>query len=432
MRRAFTDGSNHHPVQADDNGTWNFHVGNNTDGTFRLYIHWDAVSPNQNHLCNGSITSLQKNRTYRIELCVTRVTSTTNSMAIRIYDADDVTLMYPNLGNTKFVSDADGQTLEQFGAGFGPGRTNPGSGIDSLQLLELGCNGGPALANQPQYQYYGGVMIRNDTWCGPYAGGGVLFQSDFSTATGTTDVALLDTNKPVPWSDRSTTPNGNNVIDIIAATGLNFPTTNVARVKRPAGGQGQCWVKLSGLGTPAVGEKRFYRVYVRVAYSDTDVTSPNNHHPIQNGTTTTWNWHLGNLTDGTFKMRYYYDPNGPEVYFVNSTSVENLLSKNATYRLEWMVERTDATHCKLAVRIYNSSNVLLYDDGAGNTNMLLGSGGGVSMVGQGSSHFNMTSLDAALLDTFEMGSNGGDTHTLDEYHYFGGVMIRKDTWCGPY
>jgi hypothetical protein len=162
----FQDGSNHHPVQADDNGTWNFHVGNNIDGTFRLYIHWDTVL--QNWVCNGSTTSLSKNTTYRVEWKVTRATSTTNSMAIRVYGSDDATLLFPNSGNTLFVGDGGSASLEAWGAGFNGGRTGPGSGIDSLALMELGCNGGPALANQPQYQYYGGVMVRNDTWCGPY------------------------------------------------------------------------------------------------------------------------------------------------------------------------------------------------------------------------------------------------------------------------
>jgi hypothetical protein len=162
----FDGSATNHPVQADDNGTWNWHVGNNTDGTFWLFMHWDSVL--QNWRINGPSGTLQKNRTYRIEWSVTRVTATTNSMAIRVYDADDVTLLFPNLGNTLFVGDNGGGSLEAWGAGFNGGRTNPGTGIDSLQQMELGCNGGPGYANQPQYQFYGGVMIRNDTWCGAY------------------------------------------------------------------------------------------------------------------------------------------------------------------------------------------------------------------------------------------------------------------------
>jgi hypothetical protein len=263
---------------------------------------------------------------------------------------------------------------------------------------------------------------------------GLLFQSDWSTSTGTSDAAQRDTNKTTPW----TVINGtSSLLTVMSAAGLSFPATmtNVLQVKRPAGSTPSCWCHLDGLPLPAIGESRFYRVYVRVTYSNTDSTTGNNHHPIQSqALPTTFNWHWGNNTDGTFSLQHKWDPN-LESWNPNSTSSTNIVAKNDTYRLEWTVYRVDTSFCRQAVRMYDSSDTLLYPDGAGNSLFRLAGGTTETVVNVGDAHHLLSDSPTAYVTSmgkFEVGDNGGIAFTNDEFHYFGGVMIRSDTWCGAY
>lgn len=259
-------------------------------------------------------------------------------------------------------------------------------------------------------------------------GGGVspLFESEWITAAGSTDNALRD-------GGRWTSLGGNSAdIDAHDATGLGFPAgmARVLRVKHPAGVTRSAECILGGLATPASGQSRYYRAYLRIAYTDAQAQSLSNLHPIQNGQTTTFNWHWGNNTDGTFDINLWHDqnPSGFARWYPNGNLSMGILSKNTTYRLEWKITRTSATVCSYNVRIYDADDTtLLYNDGSGNTIMKCDDG--TSMTAY--SHV-MTDTNAALLAGLRVGKNGGPTYAQDEYYYIAGVMVRSDTWCGAY
>jgi hypothetical protein len=46
-----------------------------------------------------------------------------------------------------------------------------GADLATMQSLSIGENGGYHSYSQDVYFYWGGVCLRNDTWCGPYGGG---------------------------------------------------------------------------------------------------------------------------------------------------------------------------------------------------------------------------------------------------------------------
>ena len=105
---------------------------------------------------------MAKNATYRWEWALTQTSSQIYNMAVRIYDTDDATLLYPyGDGNTKMV-DQSAVVLNTY---TGHITGDP----DVLGGLRLGNNGWTCFFTADCYDYYGGLCVRNDDWCGAYS-----------------------------------------------------------------------------------------------------------------------------------------------------------------------------------------------------------------------------------------------------------------------
>jgi hypothetical protein len=265
--------------------------------------------------------------------------------------------------------------------------------------------------------------------------GGVVFVSDWSTATGATAAALQDTGKTTPWN---TLVNSNNLLNVVSASGLGFPAgmTNVLEVTHRVGGQASAHVAASSLwALPALNQSLFFRVYLRNAIANAEGNLDlNSHHPMEVGTggfsTEDWEWTYGSQNDGTFPIKFAcLNPltNAHKTRWCLGAggTTTNRLNKNATYRLEWKLTKTATNTYTLDIRIYDSSGTLVWHSGnifgaqTGDP-ALSASGGGIVMTD-------------AVLGTMQLGTNGGSWNLgVVQHSYWGGLMVRSDNWCGPY
>jgi hypothetical protein len=150
----------------------------------------------------------------------------------------------------------------------------------------------------------------------------------------------------------------------VSSAGLDFPTPNVlaARAQLPTSGGGSPTelVRTTALPSIAVGDRRGFRAYLRVMTPDAfdaSAGADSHTHPIQDGNAAgDSNWMLQVFTDGGGPGQWllrFSTPAGP--------FAAPVLSKNVTYRIEWLIERSAAGYAFHA-RVYNSAGTLLHDD----------------------------------------------------------------------
>jgi hypothetical protein len=258
----------------------------------------------------------------------------------------------------------------------------------------------------------------------PPGSANVLFASDWSTATGTSDAALRDTSKPLPW-----TMLGGQGLEVIPSAGLDFPTTNVLRVTAIQATSGFGALRRSGLPVPAVGESRFYRWYSRVAIGDGVASGDPETHPHQDG-------QAGSQINWSFNVHHDLGAAGMWTPQLRTQSGINAwpnhwwtgpaLSKNVTYRFELQVHRTGTGTFNLHVRIYDTNGNLLHDDAS-----FRNDNGTATLASRPTLNFNTVSS----LDGFNAGLNGlagSDWFPSRVYMYQGAIAVCGTDWCGPY
>lgn len=265
------------------------------------------------------------------------------------------------------------------------------------------------------------------------AAGGIpadaVFFSDWLTATGSSDAAILDTDKTVAWEN----VRGNAGSNVVSSSGLDFPTTNVyqaSAIWRPANpGASQTGPdidsSLSG-AIPAIGDSIFYRVYLRIGTPDAyggDQTS----HPYGDGPgggdNTNWQLQIITATNGTWRL----DIQVRATAFPNTQWAGPTLNKNQTYRLEHQIHRLGTLTCHLHVRVYDSSDVLIATD---------------ADFDNRNSTANLASnptLDLNNVNFFtgiKVGLNGLSSGVESDFPFvattYGAVAMRTDDWCGSF
>ena len=247
---------------------------------------------------------------------------------------------------------------------------------------------------------------------------GLLFESDWSTATGTDRAAVSDGER---WTQVGT----NNVhAGVIPADGLDFPTANVLEVV--ADGHGKV-IRYDALPIPGIGESRFYRWYFRVVVPDEFSSDDPNTHPIQDGNAagqTNWmfNVNFDYAATGVWNMRFSVAT--PETDWPNYGWEPPTLDKHVTYRIELRVDRVGDDTFQLHPRIYGSDDTLLYDDDDFQN---------IDRTDTLASTPTFRFRDLANLNGLNSGYNGlgGVTDPMTIY-YEGAFCVRSDTWCGPY
>ena len=266
----------------------------------------------------------------------------------------------------------------------------------------------------------------------------ILFESEWNNSLGTSDTALLDGST---WNHVSGSGTLN---EVIIATGLDFPTTNVFRVVASYSGnpvqeiytdQVRAGPAVSGSGplpVPDVGESLYYRWYWRTLIDDS-IPNQSTSHPIQDGLAagdTNWWFDPNPRTNGTFVPRINVNSNAQNQGGFRFWDSSTPLDKDVTYRVEFQLNRIGTSTMNIHVRVYNSSNFLILDDDDFHGQ---DASSGVTLASN-------PTLNLYLVDNladFQVGTNGpgwvvGEANFPFPMWDIGAVCVRNDTWCGPY
>lgn len=252
----------------------------------------------------------------------------------------------------------------------------------------------------------------------------VLFDSDWSTATGSTMNALLDLSKPKPWEEQ-----GGDVglLSVTSSAGLDFPATmkNVYRVAY--NGENSAHVQIrNGWTAPAVGEKQCFRTYVRNELPNSlGNVGASSHHPIEpdwGSCPFSWEFIMSTNANGTFDLTLL---NGRATRWQDRWWHVAPLQKFQTYRLEWCFERQSTNGYLADVRIHDATGALVHD-GADFENA-----DGANLLSTPRYAFD---LEPQCMDDLLVGNNGPSSWptAAGQRIYYGGVQVCRGDWCGAY
>jgi hypothetical protein len=266
--------------------------------------------------------------------------------------------------------------------------------------------------------------------------GGVAFQSDWSTGTGTAANVVTDGGR---WANYWEFNGGSSVQLLSVVSGMGAPGGRNAlkvlqRGSTYAANLQQGPVSVGGNASPPivpVSTDYYVRYYMR-----NDDTSGAGDHIV---TPDTWQYpnleymrKSGGSAGWTFVMGLY---GCGYVYPVGYWHPAVTLQRGTWYRFEYYVHFVDATHIQVHPRLYDAAGTLLNDDATYQQS----DPGAASW--NGSSNWTLASYYAAgynfctnptYLTSFALGNNGqqGAVDTGLAW-YFAGVQIRTDTWPGP-
>lgn len=270
------------------------------------------------------------------------------------------------------------------------------------------------------------------------AAGSFLFRSDWSTATGTSAAARLDTGKAIPWSNNIGSGADGAFISVVPATGLGFPgsMTNVLQVLYNAPDDYEWIIANNRWSAPSGTGSLYFRIYLRHAGTNAGDGPWASAHPVESEGGTGgvagdfYTFKLGNWADGTFPFAWVIDASN--IYWspgVSNDATHNSpgpLTKNTTYRIEWKVTRVDATHYKSDMRIYGSDDTTLLFT---SSNIYVWFGG--TMAADSTNSGAGYVLDDAHVADFRLGKNGGWGFSGSKV-YWGGFAVSNTDWCGAY
>lgn len=233
---------------------------------------------------------------------------------------------------------------------------------------------------------------------------------------------------------------------VVSSTGLDFPSTKCYRVfcGYTGGTHTRAEInRVTGLGTPAVGSTRYYRLYMRMTFDDQ--LYGNGDHDWQDGSGVgDSNW----LQTQAYSTGINGDANRPGEWQAGFFELETgssinfargpWLNKNATYRFEMALTRITTTTYSVQIRVYNNSNTLLYTETDFPANTAAGFG-----TGNVGTRAPFTFKNADALGGFNIGQNDVEVTAHPEnswitvpgfeYGYQGCVAIVDDQgWIGPY
>jgi hypothetical protein len=260
-------------------------------------------------------------------------------------------------------------------------------------------------------------------------GGGMLFSSSWSTATGNSVRALFDSAGRTPWNMRIGNGRMN---EVVPATGLDFPTQNALAVRagyRSGGGAQAENIRLhEGLPELGVGHSRFYRWYIRVVVPD-GYTSDNSTHPIQdgtNGSVTNWMFQV-EAGQGSWTLGWSVGGSRQNPWPNNRWLCPATLLKGRTYRVELKVTRTGAGSMTFEPRVYDAAGSMVCGESDfANVNRTATLAGRPELV----------IANPAWLRSIQVGFNGLNQGVESDFpltlFYQGAVCVRSDTWCGAY
>lgn len=270
-----------------------------------------------------------------------------------------------------------------------------------------------------------GVELDDQPTCevtGAPSGTGIVFASDWGDSLGTGETPMRDGTK---WSSVQGTEGP---CEVIASTGLDFPTANVFRIEHEGTARGVIGNNL--WATPAIGQTLYKRIYWRNGVTSA-IPGAGFNHLVQPCTGVGGNcsaaWLVHNYPGGAAWSFGLSNENTP----IHRWLVAGGLAYNTTYRVEWAHTRVGANEFTNMMRIYNSAGTLL-------TTL-----GDFSCVTHSGAHTMATDppIEVTIDDPdglgdcligWQGGSEAGGDGKIGEYLYVGGFAVSLTDWCGPY
>lgn len=253
--------------------------------------------------------------------------------------------------------------------------------------------------------------------------GGILFHSDWATATGTSNAALDDTNKVQPWNTAPLTAANPSVIAAAAYFTAGFANCFKAPViNGGSGGKAASVHDKNVWAAPTAGSDLFYRAYLYADWPTAETSLAfGGHHPWESGPGSV-NW--------SFKFGHTQGSDNLVLYFATSTAhdlarIHTPLTFRTEYRIELHAHILSATSYTAEIQIYDASGNLIRQ--TSDFDMVNQSGLTLDQVVLAASSYSQWQLMA-------IGTNGvGNFNaTQNDANLWGGVCVRNDTWCGPY
>lgn len=315
-----------------------------------------------------------------------------------------------------------------------------GTPILSL-LMEAGAGAYVYAGGDANLQYDGTPTLTADTGAYAIAGqeatlthsGGlpadVVLHMDWEEEAlgSTSDAACRNTSKNVPWSLRVGVSGW--LSSVQSATGRDFPSSKVFQVVSDDTAQN---LRIENddeiIPVPGVGESLFYRWYYRGTHPASATTDDANHHSIQDGQSGSlcnWIFRTEENYDGTYNVYWEFDANLVNAW-PNAGFDRAGFPCDETFRFELQIHRIGTSTFNAHVRVYDSADVLLYDD-----DDFENRNGSQTLGDTPTLNFN----NVANLAGFQIGLNGVSGPALaTPVHYSdqGCVMVRTANWCGPY
>jgi hypothetical protein len=266
---------------------------------------------------------------------------------------------------------------------------------------------------------------------------GVLFDSDWSTATGTSRQALLDLSQEQPWdAEKGNGDGGAAVTDTVPWPDGIANALTISHIS----GNDNPGVRLVGSLPSFTSGARAYRFYLKNVLPDNHAMGDNSVHPFQDGaggSNTNWEFNIRDLGNGTWTPAFELT-NGTcagcgGIQYQNWTLAAGCMEgaacavpKDSVYRFEFkLTHHPTAEMMDIEIRMYNANGTLR----AGPAAWKRVNGGGTSADTVWYTIPNPATMRDLLIGV--NGWGGGTTSSRYVAWHWAGVAICSD-WCGAY
>jgi len=271
----------------------------------------------------------------------------------------------------------------------------------------------------------GGVTVTvSNTLPPPPPPGGVIFESNWDTASGTSRNAVTDGGR---WPNYWEFNNGSSV-QLLSVVSGGANGHNALRVQQ----RGSTYAANLQLDNFKAQSTDYYVRY----YMKNDDTSSAGDHVVTTDTWEFWNLTYMRKMGGTSSWRFVISMYGcGYTYPISHWGPPLALSNGQWYRFEYYVHYTNTNHIQVHPRVYDAAGNLILSD----ANFQQSDFGSASWNGR--NDWTLASYYAAGHDfcvnptytnDFGLGNNGqyGAADT-GRYWYYSALQIRNDTWPGP-
>jgi N-acetylneuraminic acid mutarotase len=335
------------------------------------------------------------------------------------------------------------------------GQNTSGLAVSTVEAYDPATNTWTTKASMPTARWSLGADVVNGALyaAGGYNGaflatveafqpssGGVVFESNWSTALGTTARAIQDSSAPYgPWNLWA--DGGQNILAVVGGGPTGY--ANALRVQQ-RGESSLSWAQVQRNDFLPQSTDYYVRYYMRnddtSAAEDHVVTVDYLKHSSLNymrkgSGPNEWYFMINTTayddgTSGCFADNYPFNQSGPWQATTGVSTPPRLL-RGEWYRFEYYVHFVDATHIQVHPRVYNTSGVLLFDDRHFRQQDYNPASGDTLTLARYYEAGNSFCVNATAMNEFGMGNNGQKSAiNTGLYWYYAGVQIRTDGWPG--